>query len=228
MMHIMDYVAEIAAMKLPFEPVDLPISKRIFDIIFGLLLLLLSLPFILFVLFFSWIEQIFVPSSRGPFFYSELRISKGKPFQLYKFRIFKTTSINSYKNEHGFVQTKDLEGNKNNLTFIGRILKQIYMDELPQLFNVLKGDMTLVGPRPSNEVVTWQDGKEGRFQRYLLTCGLTGPFQTNKGSAVPLNQNQVDMEYILFCKNSPGWKIVLADSKILFETVITVVKAKGI
>lgn len=174
------------------------------------------------------IEQIFSPTSRGSILYSETRISKGKPFKIFKFRIFKTSASNKYFNDHGFIQTKALESNAKNLTFTGKILKQIYMDELPQLFNVLKGNMTLVGPRPSNVVVTWQDGQAGIFQRYLFTCGITGPFQVLKDSPPGISQNQLDIEYILFCKNNPGIKVVLNDLKILLATVMTVLRAKGI
>ena len=88
--------------------------------------------------------------------------------------------------------------------------------------------MTLVGPRPSNEVVTWQDGQAGQFQRYLFTCGLTGPFQVVKDAKVKYNQNQIDMDYILFCKTHSGWKILLKDISILWQTVLIVFRAKGV
>jgi lipopolysaccharide/colanic/teichoic acid biosynthesis glycosyltransferase len=224
----MDYLAEIAAAKLPFEPVDMPRAKRVFDIIMAALLILLLSPLILLILILFFLEQIFAPSSRGPLFYSETRISKGRPFKIFKFRIFKIQSSQNYFKEHGYVETKAVESDKNNLTFTGKVLKQIYMDEFPQLYNVLKGDMTLVGPRPSNIVVTWQDGKEGRFQRYLFTCGLTGPFQVIKDSKVPHNQSQIDMGYIQFCKNNPGWRVVLKDLNCLLSTIFTVIRAKGV
>lgn len=224
----MDYIAEIAKMELPFAPVKLPITKRVFDILVTLFLLLLFLPFIFLVVFCFLLEYIFSSASRGPLLYSEIRISKGRPFRLYKFRIFKIRSQQKYLREHGFIQTKALEQNPQNLTLLGKLLKQIYMDELPQIYNVLKGDMTLVGPRPSNEVVTWEDGRAGKFQRYLFVCGLTGPFQIVKDAKNARPQNAVDMEYIIFCKNNPGWKIILKDLYFLFQTVLIVFRAKGV
>lgn len=224
----MNYIEEIAKTKLPFLPIELPISKRIFDLITTLFLIIIFSPFILIIIFIFLIEYIFFPSSRGPLFYSEIRISKGLPFRLYKFRIFKVSSCKKYYNQHGFIQTKALEQERNNLTYLGIILKQIYMDELPQLYNILRGDMTLVGPRPSNEVVTWEDGQNKKFQRYLFKCGLTGKFQAEKDSATKNDQTETDMEYILFCKNNSGWKIIFNDIKILFATVLTVLRAKGI
>lgn len=224
----MDYIAEIAKTKLPFAPVNLPMIKRVFDVIVSFIILAILSPLIVVILILFYIEEIFSVASRGPLFYTETRISKGLPFQVLKFRIFKTTASQNYFKEHGFVQTKELEGDNNNLTLTGRLLKQIYMEELPQIYNVLKGDMTLVGPRPSNEVVTWQDGQTGKFQRYLFTCGLTGPFQTQKDSPTKPVQSEVDMEYILYCKNNPSWKIILKDITIIGQTVLTVLRAKGI
>lgn len=223
-----NYLQEIATTKLPFEPVDLPLAKRSFDIAIGLLLIVILLPLWSLILILFYLEYLLSPQSRGPLLYSEIRISRGRPFKIYKFRIFKTASSADYFNRHGFVQTKALEGDKNNLTFTGKILKQIYMDELPQLYNVLRGDMSLVGPRPSNEVVTWQDAQAGIYQRYLIVCGLTGPFQALKDSKNRPNQNQVDMDYIRYVKNNPGWKVVLKDIKILIYTVFTVIRAKGV
>ncbi len=224
----MDYIAEIAKTKLPFSPVELPLSKRVFDIVGVLFLFLLFLPCIIIISLIFLIEYLIFPDSRGSLFYSETRISKGLPFKLYKFRIFKTASSKKYFQDYGFIQTKALEQDKNNLTFLGMVLKQIYMDELPQLYNVLKGEMTLVGPRPSNEVVTWEDGKNGKFQRYLFKCGLTGRFQAEKGTKSKIDQTESDMAYILFCKNSPSWKIIFNDIKILCKTALTVLRAKGV
>ncbi len=202
--------------------------KRAFDVFVSMLLLTLLLPFIILVVLINFFEGLFFKENKGPLLYSEIRISNGKPFKVLKFRIFKIQTINEYLNTHGFVQTKDLEQNNQNMTFIGRFLKQIYMDELPQLINVLKGEMALVGPRPSNEVVTWQDAQNGKFQRYIFRCGLTGPFQIVKDVKVSKSQNAFDMEYIEFCKNHSGIKIVLYDLYIIFKTILTVLRAKGV
>ena len=228
MENALNYFEEIAKMPLPFAPVNLPVQKRIFDIFASTIILILLSPLVVLILAGFVLEYIFVPKSRGPLFYREFRISKGKPFKVYKFRIFKITATSNYLAGHGFIQTKALEQDKNNLTFVGKILKKIYMDELPQIINIYKGEMTLVGPRPSNEVVTWQDGKAGKFQRYLITCGLTGPFQVVKDAKIQHDQSQMDMDYIIFCKNQPGWKIILKDCAILWRTILTVLRARGV
>ena len=224
----MDYLAEIARISLLFRPVEPPKAKRYFDIAATSLLFVVSLPLTAAIMLSFGAEYIFRRDSRGPLLYSETRISKGQPFKLYKFRIFKKRAISGHLKQHGFVQTKELEQDKNNLTFTGRVLKQIYMDELPQLLNVFKGEMALVGPRPSNEVVTYNDALQGHFQRYLLVCGLTGPFQIQKDKRSFSDQNAVDMEYVMFCKTAPGWKIVGKDIKILVQTIFTVLRARGV
>ncbi len=223
-----DYISEITKIKLPFLPVEIPMIKRIFDILACLFILVILSPLIVFILAIFFTEEIFSATSRGPLFYTETRISKGLPFKVFKFRIFKVTVSKKYFEKHGFVQTKELEGDNNNLTLTGRLLKQIYMDELPQIFNVLIGDMTLVGPRPSNEVVTYEDGLAGRFQRFLFVGGLTGPFQAVKDAKTRPVQSEVDMAYIIYCKNNPGWKIILKDLVIMSQTILVVLRAKGI
>lgn len=210
------------------EPVKLPKEKRIFDIIVSLILLILGLPFLILVLLSMALEATFAPSSRGSVFYTETRISQGQPFKFYKFRIFKTAALKKYFSERGFVQTKALEQDKNNLTLTGRVLKKIYMDELPQLLCVLKGDMTLVGPRPTNIVVSQQDYNRGQYFRYLIKCGITGYFQAHKDVRLDKTQAEIDMEYINFVKTHPGWKVVIYDVRILLMTLLTIIRAKGV
>ncbi len=208
--------------------VAMPLAKRVFDICVSCLLLILFSPFILLTVMAMLVEAVFSPVSRGTILYKDIRVSQGRPFYLYKFRIFKTKAIADYLAKYGIVHTKELESDPKNLTFTGKILKQIYMDELPQLLCVLNGSMTLVGPRPSNVAVTGVDLLEGRFQRWIFTCGITGPFQITKGLAALQSQNEMDMDYIAFVKNNSGWKIVLKDSGILWNTIFAVFRAKGI
>jgi len=210
------------------QAVKLPLAKRIFDAVIGASLLVLFSPFIVVILFLMSLESVFIHSSRGRFFYSETRISAGRPFTLYKFRIFKERSLAKFFDRNGFIQTKELENDKKNFTHVGGILKQIYMDELPQLICVLKGDMSLVGPRPTNPVNAQRWLQEGKYSKHLIKAGLTGYFQSHKGTKHSREQNQTDMEYIEYCRKNPGWRIVLLDAKILVISAITVLKAQGI
>lgn len=220
-------ISEIA-LRIKMKKVEIPITKRIFDIVMSVLLIILFSPFIAVVLMLMALEFLFIPLSRGGFFYSEIRISEGKPFRIYKFRIFKQKAIKDMLAHEGFIHTKTLEGNKNNLTYIGRFLKKIYMDELPQLFNILKGDMSLVGPRPTNIANAQQLYEDGCYSKFLIKAGLMGTFQLYKIRKGAYDQEITDMKYIEFCRKNPGWKIVLYDLKIILLTIWTVLRAEGI
>lgn len=209
------------------EIVKLPLSKRIFDIIISIFLFVLFIPLILFIITWIVIEQIFVKDSRGSFLYSEKRVSQGKIFDFYKWRIFKMAAIEAARQGGAVVHTVELQRNPENLTYYGKFLKRIYMDEMPQLWNVLKGDMTLVGPRPTNLENSVNMKKSGDYTREIMVCGLTGPFQAQKGHANN-SQLNLDEEYINFVATNPGWKIVLKDILIILRTVRIVLEARGI
>lgn len=207
--------------------IEIPIAKRIFDIFFVIILFIIFLPFCLFILIWIVIERIFFQDSRGPFFYKEIRISQGREFEFYKWRIFKVTAIEKAKAK-GVVHTAGLQSDKNNMTYYGRFLQKIYMDEIPQLWNILKGEMTLVGPRPTNTEVSAQRLAEGDNAREIFVCGLTGPFQAEKGHA-GFDQTQMDREYLVFIASAPPWwKIIIKDLSILLKTVKVIAEAKGI
>lgn len=109
--------------------------KRLFDIIFSLLFLIILLP--LFIVLFLWITL----DSRGGAFYRQTRVGKGgKDFFLYKFR-----SMHTGADSKGLLTVGEHDAR---ITNPGKFLRRFKLDELPQLFNILKGDMSIVGPRP--------------------------------------------------------------------------------
>ena len=210
------------------KKIEVPLGKRAFDIVVSAFLLISLSPFIALILIAMAIESIFIPSSRGSFLYSQKRISQGEVFTLYKIRIFKEASLENARNGSGHVHTKKLEHNEENLTYVGRVLKKVYLDELGQFVNVMKGNMSLVGPRPK----TVDDYERLVFAGYrsltLLKAGITGYFQSHKGIKLHLNQEQIDMIYADFVENNPTWKIIFYDIKILLITILTVLRREGI
>jgi len=207
------------------KPIKIPRSKRLFDIVVAGLFFLLALPFNFFILIWILIEQALVPASRGTLFYSELRISQGRPFKFYKWRIFKAGAI-AEAAKKGVVHTAELQRDKNNFTYYGKFLQKIYMDELPQLWNIIKGDMTLVGPRPTNLENSEKYKNAGDYTREILVCGLTGPYQAEKGHG--FDQNVLDKKYLEYITSNPWWKILGNDIRILAKTVKIIFEAKGI
>lgn len=208
------------------QKLQIPLLKRLFDIIFSFVVIIITLPLFIIILLIIFIEHIFLGKPFFSLFYIEKRISQGNTFNLIKFNIFKPRIISKLKKEGTFIHTKNLEHN-NGLTVFGNILRNIYLDELPQLFNILNGDISIVGPRPVNLEVYQSLLDKGVNTKRIIKAGLTGKFQSMKGKTQKTDV-EIDQEYIDFCKDNPSWKIVLLDFKIILSTIIVVLKAEGI
>lgn len=207
--------------KLPIHP-----AKRMFDILLSFTTLIILSPLFLIVLFLIKVEHILRGRPLDPFFYSEIRLSQGKSFRLFKFNIFKYEQIIEMRKKGIFIHTKTLEKNSE-ITIIGWLLKQIYMDELPQLFNVLKGDMSIVGPRPVNEEVYETLIKQGIFAKREVKAGMTGHFQAFKNTSNK-RSDESDREYVDYYFNNPWYKILLFDLKIILRTIRVILRARGV
>ena len=134
-------------------------GKRAFDIVATVIGGLILLPIILIIS--VWIKL----SSKGPLFYTQTRVGQDfKPFKLYKFR---SMVINADQ-----IGPSVTSGDDPRITKVGRVIRRTKIDELPQLLNVLKGDMSLVGPRP--EVQKFVDMKKEEYQKVLsVKPGIT-------------------------------------------------------
>jgi undecaprenyl phosphate N,N'-diacetylbacillosamine 1-phosphate transferase len=153
--------------------------------------------------------------SPGPVFFRQERIGKdGKPFMSYKFRsmVDKATTMGLGLN---------VAVNDDRITRVGKFLRNTSLDELPQLFNVLKGEMSLVGPRPT---LGFQVERYDVFQRRRLQVkpGITGWAQINGRNAIPWEDRiRLDVWYV------DNWSLWL-DMKILGRTLRTVLKREGL
>ena len=203
--------------------------KRLFDIIISAFLLLLFLPFFIVIVLAFWLEMSFSKRARGPIFYCEKRISGGVEYKHCKIRSCVQSAYDSMLKEEGFIQTLVVEGDKKNLLKVGRWVKKTYLDELPQLFNVLKGDLSLVGPRPkpTHDYQKKYIGNE-IYTKKAIRGGLTGLFQSYKGNWNGMTDVGSDGEYIEYCQNHSAWQILLYDLKILARTAKVVWQHKGI
>ncbi len=155
-------------------------------------------------------------SSRGPAIFSQQRIGRnGKPFKCYKFRTMRKDAPHN-------CATPDLVDADKYITPLGKVLRKTSLDELPQLFNVLKGDMSFIGPRPL--IPEESDIHEERMKRsvYLLRPGISGLAQINGRDRVDADTKvKYDEEYlrnISFC----------LDAKIVFRTFFGVLKGNDI
>lgn len=186
--------------------------KRLLDIVFSLILL----PPVLLIIF---ICGIFIKmEDGGPIFYNGKRLGKnGKIFKMYKLRSMKVNAPD-LRNPDGSTYNSDDDPR---LTKIGRILRKTSLDELPQIFNVLKGDMSFIGPRPDlPEHINYYEGYE--TNKLNVLPGITGYNQAYYRNSAEWKQRlKNDLYYI---DNMSFW----LDLKILFKTIEGVILRKGI
>jgi lipopolysaccharide/colanic/teichoic acid biosynthesis glycosyltransferase len=209
------------------QPAPYPLLKQLIDrTLSGALLVLLS-PVVAVVLVAMTIDMVVVRGDRGGFLYRERRISRGRTFDLLKFRTLRRHAMRSQVG--GEAHARLLEMDSANLTWAGRrILKPWYLDEVPQLLNVLKGDMSLVGPRPWPPSMVQQQVSSGLEYRNLVTAGWTGPAQVRKDVAEPEAYSALDLEYVEACVAlSPG-RLVRYDLGILWQTVKLIARGEGL
>ena len=200
--------------------------KRIFDIIFSTLAIILTSPLIIIFIIIIKTEQVLRGTPFASFLYHEVRYTKGRPFTFYKFNIFKQEVLDDMLRDGDFVHTKNIERN-GGLTKFGWVLKQIYLDELPQIFNVFVGDMSIVGPRPANQEVFDLLMSRNITSKSLVKAGLTGNFQSHKNTA-GIKANDLDYQYVQFLITKPWYKVIIFDIKIMLRTIKLLVRAQGL
>ncbi|WP_230931964.1 sugar transferase [Priestia sp. TSO9] len=194
------------------------ICKRSIDILGSLIGLVILSVFILVIAIAIKLED-----PKGPIFFSQKRIGKdGKEFDMYKFRSMVTDAEERLKD---LLELNETTGamfkmkNDPRVTRIGHLIRKTSIDELPQLFNVLKGDMSLVGPRPPlpREVAEYTNYDK---QRLLVVPGCTGLWQISGRSNIGFKEMvNLDLEYI-------QKRTTLIDLKIIFKTVLVLFGSK--
>ena len=194
-------------------------TKRIFDILLSVIGLVVLSPA------FLTIGIIVKLDSKGKVFFKHKRIGKnGQEIYIYKFRTMISGAEQMIKNfdENQMKEFKEnykLE-NDPRITKVGDFLRKTSLDELPQIWNILKGDLSIVGPRPitKEELERYGENKE----KFLsITPGLTGYWQAN-GRSTTTYEERMAME--LYYVDNCSWKM---DVKIFFKTIISVIKKEG-
>lgn len=183
--------------------------KRLFDFLMSLIATIILSPVILIVALAVKF------TSPGPMLFKQRRIGKDNvEFEIYKFRTMRIDTPN--------VPTHLLENPEQWITPVGKFLRKTSLDELPQLFNILKGEMSIVGPRPA--LYNQLDLKEMRteVEVHKLVPGLTGWAQINGRDEIPLSLKvNLDKEYL-------DKMSFFFDIKIIFMTVLSVLKSDGV
>lgn len=209
------------------EWIRYPKLKRLFDLLLSFFFLLLFSPLMLLIAL--WVKL----SSQGPVLYRQLRIGKnGNPFLMLKFRTMRDGNNNIQHIEH--VQRLILEdlaprdlragslkiSKDNRITNVGRQLRKLSLDELPQFINVLRGEMSLVGPRPPLPY-EYEVYEEWHKDRLKVLPGITGMWQVTARNQVRFTEMvRMDLEYI-------NKRNLWLDIKIIIKTPFEMIKGKG-
>ncbi|MGE5329971.1 MAG: sugar transferase [Deltaproteobacteria bacterium] len=197
------------------------IGKRIIDVVLTGILLIILFPLFLVVAVLIKLE------SPGPIIFKQTRVGKDqKGFTIYKFRtmVDKAEIIYKEEMEKSIKDNKMIEKNGKDkcsdpkITRIGKVLRKLSIDEMPQFINVIKGDMSLVGPRPNLPYELEQYDKEWYKIRYKALPGISGLWQVSGRNALPFEKMmELDYEYVM--KRS-----LWLDIKIILKTIPTVLR----
>lgn len=182
--------------------------KRIADVVISLIGIVSLFVLPVFELIYLLIRL----TSKGPAVFKQIRIGKNKkPFTMYKFR---TMIVEQFDKNGEEIMSED------RITPVGKILRKTSLDELPQLFNILNGTMSLVGPRPMLDYQAAQcDEEESR--RFLMRPGITGLAQAKGRNNISWPERiKYDIEYISNFN-------IFQDIRILFRTAVSVLKHEG-
>ncbi|MDC7783890.1 sugar transferase [Priestia megaterium] len=187
-------------------------SKRIVDF----LLSLIALPF--FLICYALVAIAIKLDDGGPVFYCGERVGKGlKKYKMYKFRSM-VINASDIRNEDGSTFNSSHD---DRLTRVGRVIRKLSIDELPQILNVLKGDMALIGPRPSPSGNTHLYSEE-YLRKFTVRPGITGYTQAFFRNGASIEQKQKSDVYYV---DNLSFSL---DIKVFFKTLLTVIKQEGI
>ena len=193
--------------------------KRMIDVVLSLFGLVLISPFVVIIAIHIKID------SKGPVFFKHHRIGKnGKPFSMYKFRTMKDGAeamINDFTPEQLEEWNENFKLKDDpRITRIGKFLRKTSLDELPQLINILRGDMSIVGPRPVIEVELEEYGND-KDEFLSIRPGLTGWWASNGRSEISYPERcSYELYYV---RNESFW----LDVKVMFLSVFSVFLHKG-
>ena len=187
--------------------------KYALDFLVSLVLLTVFAPVMLVVAVAIWIE------SGRPILFVQNRVGRnGVPFRMFKFR--------SMSNRSEASEARWATDDDHRITRVGRFIRKYRFDELPQIFNVLRGDMSLVGPRPEQPYFCQMLGRQVQYfaERHSVRPGITGWAQVNYGYGATVDESKTKLEYDLFYLKHMS---LLLDLVILFSSISVVLSGKG-
>ncbi len=202
-----------------------PPAKRAADVVIAGALLLAAMPVAAVAAGAMAVDMVVCRRDRGRFVYRERRVSQGREFDLLKLRTVREDALAQMNEPGGHARV--LEADPANLTWAGRrVLKPWYLDELPQLVNVLRGEMSLVGPRPWPASLVARQVERGVDYRLRVRAGWTGQAQVANGTDASFEA--LDLDYVERFGTSSGFVLLRHDLGILRRTVATLLRGEGL
>lgn len=191
-------------------------GKRAFDSLVAATLIVVLSPFLVAMAVLISLE------SAGPPIFHQVRMGfRGKPFVLLKFRTMRADDVAGSQLDAAKTDAEDVR-----ITRLGRVLRRTRLDELPQLWNVLRGEMSLIGPRPEAAILSDWYEKEIPYYRYrhIVLPGVTGWAQVNQGHVTDVGDVSVKLNYdFYYIKHLSPW----LDLLIIFKTIVTMCTGSG-
>lgn len=214
------YIFEIS------EPLPARFFKLLFDKIVAIIMIFVAIPILILLKIAYLIEGLIIPENKGPMIFYYYAISAGKKIPKYKIRLIKEKYIDvEGAKKHDWIAFS-AEWNEDSRTVMGSFVKKFYLDELPQFFSVLLGDMSIVGPRPLSVIHYERDIQQGNVTRKLLKGGLLGLGHINKGTPEmgnPIYEYQYVEEYL----QRSSFKLLMLDLKIIWRGALVIFKGGG-
>jgi lipopolysaccharide/colanic/teichoic acid biosynthesis glycosyltransferase len=209
------------------QPLAVRLPKLVFDKLVAVFLLLAAAPVLLLLKVAYVIEGWLIPENKGPMIFSYNAVSAGKIFPKYKIRLIKEKYIDQEGAKRGDWLAYSAEWTPDSRTYVGQFAKKFYLDELPQFYSVLIGDMSIVGPRPLSVLHYDRDRAQGNVTRFLVKGGLLGLGHINKGT--PEMGNPIyEYQYVDQYMRLTPLKLLWLDLTIIGRGVKVILQGKGL
>lgn len=220
---ILDLYRHIFSLNAPLET---RLFKVIFDKLVALFFLVIAAPIFLLLKIAYFLEGCIIPENKGPMFFYYNAVSAGKVIPKYKMRLIKEKYIEPEgAKRHDWI-AYSAEWTPDSRTYVGQFVKKFYLDELPQFWSVLKGDMSIVGPRPLSVLHYERDRTQGNVTRFLLRGGLLGLGHINKGTS-EMGNPVYEYEYVDQYLKRSSFSLLCLDLWIIWKGILVIIKGGG-